>query len=83
MATRDQVLQLLELGHSYESVARELDLPPGLAYMIATGQPADGSGAQPSGSPQRLVNPPAFNPTRKAHIMDWVRQRAARDLTEP
>ncbi len=90
MATRAQVLELLDLGHSYETAAGALHIPAGQAFMIATGLPADGSdvplpeelAAKPvlSGSPQQLVNPPAVNPARKQHVIDWVKQRAAHDL---
>lgn len=91
MPTRDQVRELLDRGHSYEMAARELHIPAGQAYMIATGLPADG-GDTPSleerrdkpvlsGSSQQLVNPPAVNPTRNARVMDWVHERAARELT--
>lgn len=90
MPTRDQVRELLERGHTYEKAARELNIPAGRAYMIATGQPADGgtspSPAEPhdqdllTGGAQQLVNPPAFNPTRNARVMEWVKQRAAREL---
>lgn len=70
--------------------ARELHIPAGRAYMIATGQPADG-GTTPGpeepgdqsllpGKAQQLVNPPALNPTRNVQVMDWVKQRAAREL---
>jgi hypothetical protein len=73
MATRTQVR---ELGHTYETAGRELQILPGQAFMIATGLPADGGDA-PSpqeldekpvlpGSSQHLVNPPPLNPTRKA-----------------
>jgi hypothetical protein len=90
MPTRDQVRELLERGHSYEMVARELLIPAGQAYMIATGLPADG-GDTPSpeelhdkpllsAGSQQLVNPPALSPTRNARVMEWVRARAARDL---
>jgi hypothetical protein len=92
MATRAQVLELLDRGHSYETAAKELHLPAGQAFMIATGLPADG-GDVPSpeelrdkrvlpGSSQQLVNPPAFNPTRSALVMDWVRERASRELKQ-
>lgn len=92
MATREQVLELLDLGHSYETAGRALHIPPGQAFMIATGLPADGSDAPsppelaqkrvlPGGS-QQLVNPPPYNPTRKGHVMEWVRARAARELGE-
>jgi hypothetical protein len=88
--TREQVLALLESGDSYESAAARLHIPAGLAFMIATGLPADGSDALPTeeleprsagaGSSQHLVNPPAHNPTRKEHVLAWVEMRAARDL---
>jgi hypothetical protein len=91
MATRAQVLELLSLGHSYETAGRELHIPAGQAFMIATGLPADGGDAPtpeelarkpvPTGSTQGLVNPPTFNPTRKQHVLDWVKARAARELT--
>jgi hypothetical protein len=88
MPTREQVLSLLSTGHSYATAARELHIPAGLAFMIATGRPADASGAPPlpespelSGSSQQLVNPPAVTPTRNAAVMQWVRERAARELT--
>jgi len=90
MATRAQVRGLLEEGHSYETAARELGVPAGLAFMLATGRPADGGrvpdgdeleqGRVPGGSSQQLVNPPPFNPTGKATVLEWVRERAAREL---
>ena len=91
MATRAQVLELLEDGHSYETAGRKLKIPAGLAFMIATGLPADGSDApapaetldkrlMPS-STQHLVNPLAFNPTRNSAVVEWVRERAARELS--
>ena len=92
MPTQDQVRELLDNGHSYETAARQLGIPAGQAFMIATGLPADGSDTPspeqldeerlPSGSSQRLVNPPPFNPTRNARVMEWVRQRAARELKQ-
>jgi hypothetical protein len=90
MPTRAQVLELLEEGHNYETVGRALHIPPGQAFMIATGLPADGSDTPhpeelrakpvlPAGS-QDLVNPPALNPTRDETVIAWVKARAARDL---
>ena len=83
------MLELLDHGHSYETAARELGIPPGQAFMIATGLPADGGDAPApeelrdkrllSGSSQHLVNPPPFNPTRSAEVTEWVRERAARE----
>jgi hypothetical protein len=90
VATRAQVLELLQAGHSYETAGRALHIPPGQAFMIATGMPADGSDAPTPqelaskpvlpGSSQQLVNPPPLNPTRKQPVIDWVKQRAAREL---
>ncbi len=90
MPTREQVQHLLDQGHSYDTAARTLGVPAGQAFMTVTGLPADGSDA-PSrpeeeakrslpGSSQHLVNPPPFNPTHKAGVMDWVQGRAAREL---
>jgi len=39
MATREQVRQLLDGGLDYRAAARELRIPAGQAYMIATGVP--------------------------------------------
>lgn len=90
MTTHDQVLELLEHGHSYETAATELGLPAGQVFMIATGLPADGGDAPAPdelqnkrllpGSPQQLVNPPAVNPTRSEAVIRWVQSRAAREL---
>jgi len=90
MATREEVIELLDHGHTYETAARALGITPGLVYMTATGRPADGShdrfssplphGLPQPDSPQRLTEPPPFNPTRKAHVAAWVRERARRDL---
>jgi hypothetical protein len=93
MVNAAQVTELLERGHSYESAAHALHIAPGLAYMLATGRPADASGdpppadpargPRPAGSPQQLVNPPQVNPTQKESAMEWVRVRAARELERP
>jgi hypothetical protein len=92
MPTRAQVRELLDAGHSYETVGRVLHIPPGQAFMIATGVPADGSGApHPDelrdkpvlpGSSQHLVNPPPVNPTRDDTVARWVQARAARELRQ-
>ena len=93
MPTRDQVTELLDHGHSYETAAHALGIPPGQAFMIATGRPADG-GTTPApeqepdhrrlpDSSQRLVNPAASLPARNARVLDWVRERATRELRPP
>ena len=43
--TRQQVRALLDQGLDYREVARRLGISPGLAYLIATGLPADGGDA--------------------------------------
>jgi hypothetical protein len=92
MPTPDQVRLLLDGGRSYETVARELSISPGLAYMLATGVPADFSDDLHAGersdrveiadSSQRLVNPHQYNPQRNPAVIDWIRRRAATELTE-
>jgi hypothetical protein len=94
MPTRDQVIELLDRGHSYETAGRALHVPAGQAFMIATGLAADGSSGgvrtseseerreRPvlSGSSQHLVNPPPLNPTRNPRVIEWARERAGREL---
>jgi hypothetical protein len=79
MPTRAELLELLENGETYDTVGRAFGIPPGQAYMIATGRPADGA---PDGD-QALVNPRAHNPTEKPAVLAWVRERARRELTAP
>jgi hypothetical protein len=90
MATRSQVQALLDEGHSYETAARELGLSAGATFMLATGIPADGSDALTTeqaaalpASTQHLLGVPALNPTTDPHVLPWVRERAARELTRP
>jgi hypothetical protein len=69
----------------YVAAGAALGIPPGQAHLIATGAPADDSEGRRSTmpSPQRLVNPAQHNPLGKDHVVAWVRERAARDLTPP
>jgi hypothetical protein len=93
LATRSQLEELLDAGHTYETAARELGIPAGLAYMIVTGMPADGSDAYSPqelaaarslpGSSQHLLGVPAMNPTRHEHVDSWVAERARRELRRP
>ncbi|HTW12669.1 MAG TPA: hypothetical protein VME01_07995 [Solirubrobacteraceae bacterium] len=89
--TRQQLVKLLDEGHNWETAAAELGISPGLAFLLRTGLPADGSGV-PSlagrveeplalSNPQSLIGTPAYNPTRKPHIVEWVKQRAQRELS--
>jgi hypothetical protein len=94
MPTSDQVQELLDRGLDYEAAGRELGIPAGQAYMIATGVPADGSGTVPDqetpdqeseqrgglpASSQHLANPPAHNPTRDESVQEWIKARARED----
>ena len=88
--TREQVFEAVKSERSWEVAAQTLGVKPGLAFMIATGIPADGSGVPELGnrtgpgpslsSPQSLVNPRAHNPLRNDLVEAWVRERAGREL---
>lgn len=86
------MLDLLRQRVDYEAAARQLGIPPGKAYMIATGIPADGSdGLAPedlqregflAGGSQRLLGIPARNPTEPEElpqVTEWVKKRARSD----
>jgi hypothetical protein len=88
--TREQVLRLLDAGLTYEQVGQRLAISPGLAYMIATGLPADGGDAVTArernrpgyvaGSTQHLANlAQPRNPTGKPDVAEWIKQRVASD----
>jgi hemerythrin-like domain-containing protein len=86
--TRQQVRQLLEQGLDYPEIARRLGVPPGQAYLIGTGMPADGgdtytpaewqrSGVLPSA--QHLLGLAAENPTTKDSVLNWIKARVDAD----
>ncbi|HEY3832036.1 MAG TPA: hemerythrin domain-containing protein [Acidimicrobiia bacterium] len=88
--TRRDVLSLVEAGVGYDDVGRRLGIHPGLAYMIATGLPADGSDTLVADdtrrpgfvetSTQHLANPvPVHNPTHRDEVQRWIHQRVRRD----
>ena len=88
MATRQQVRQLLEQGYDYPEIARRLGVPPGQAYLIGTGMPADGGethlaaerrrpGVLPSA--QHLLGLEAENPTTKDAVLEWIKSRVSTD----
>ena len=91
MITRAQVCDAASSEDSWEAAAQALGIRPGLAFMVATGIPADGSGVPDLGdalcggpnlsSPQSLVNPRGHNPLRNELVEAWVRGRAARELS--
>jgi hypothetical protein len=84
--TRDQVLAVLDGGADYAAAAARLGIHPGLAYLIATGLPADGSdvvtqaenrrpGVRP-GSSQHLADPRPHEPDVGEVVHTWLRRRA-------
>jgi Hemerythrin HHE cation binding domain len=89
MPTQQQVLDALGGGTDYPAAARRLGIHPGLAYLIATGVPADGSDVlsgeeqdrpgMPPGSTQHLANPPASKPSPADVVPAWLRRRAQAD----
>ncbi|MFJ9097635.1 hypothetical protein ACIRJM_03845 [Streptomyces sp. NPDC102405] len=89
MPTQSQVLRLLADGLDYEQAGKRLGIPAGQAFLIATGLPAEGgdtltTGEQhrpgmPQASTQHLVNPAADNPTGKAAVREWLKNRAHGD----
>ena len=89
MPTRQSILDLVSSGLSYPQIGERLGVTPGLAYLIATGLPADGGdapgprtderpGALP-GSTQHLSNPKAIVPQRDERTDSWIRERALAD----
>jgi hemerythrin-like domain-containing protein len=88
LPTRDQIRTLLDEGFDYPGAARELGIPAGQAYLIATGRPADG-GDTPSAqevseggllpASQDLANPQHENPTSSKAVRDWIAGRIAAD----
>lgn len=82
-------MHLVREGRSYDEIGRMLGIRPGLAYMIATGLPADGSDAPAAGnvpragalqSSQRLANPDVVeNPTSSPSVTEWIKHRVSLD----
>jgi hypothetical protein len=90
MPTRERVLAMVDAGLSYADIGRRLGIEAGLAYLIATGLPADGSDTLTSqdrdrpgflaGSTQHLANePPLESPKSSDTVLAWVRQRVETD----
>lgn len=90
MPTREQILGALIDGRSYDEVAADWGIPPGQAYLIATGLPADGSDVLgpeylarrekllTAGS-QALANPSLEVPSETETALAWVKHRVAGD----
>jgi hypothetical protein len=76
---------MLGAGLDYAAAAERLGIPPGQAYLIATGRPADGGDSPTRRGPgmlassQHLANPPHENPTGSESVKQWIRARVAAD----
>jgi len=88
MPSREQVRQLLDAGLDYVEAGRRLGIPAGQAYLVATGQPADGGDSTSPeqrqrgrlmAASQRLTNPPHENPTTSDSVRKWIAARVAAD----
>ncbi len=91
MPTREQVQEVRHATGSYAAAAKVLAIPPGQAYLIATGVPADSSDGvrhDPrrqsgilGGSTQHLVygHMPAHNPTSDPRVHHWLKGLVAAD----
>lgn len=88
MPTRRQVRELLDQGLDHAAAGRQLGVPAGLAHLIATGVPADGSDTITEAdrlrtgalrASQRLVQPREVNPTSSETVRSWIGARIAGD----
>jgi hypothetical protein len=88
MPSRQAALTLVEEGHTYQEAGLRLGVPPGLAYLAATGVPTDSSDglsaedmARPGMLPaaQDLSGPRTEAPDRSAHVRAFLSARASAD----
>lgn len=89
MAQRSEILRMVDQGRGYQEIGAALGVPAGLAYLLATGIPADGGGTVTGVQRQRpgmlrahsqcLVNPRQVNPTGREDVHEWARRRARGD----
>jgi hypothetical protein len=85
--SKEQVNELVAQGLDYPEIGRRLGVPPGQAYLIGTGTPADGghSTDEPADRPgvlaraQHLANPPHDDPPSTHAVHDWIARRVAAD----
>jgi hypothetical protein len=85
-----RALAVFQETGSWEAAGARLGIPPGRAYLVATGRPADAGQAlnlaerealgDHVGPTQQLVNPPHHNPTTTDAVHRWLRGRAGREL---
>lgn len=92
MPTKEQVLAFVRERKDYHLAARELEIPPGQAYLLATGMPADGSDSWTAaelerpgvleGSTQLLVHAEAevVGPEVHDEVHAWIKARVAADV---
>lgn len=91
MLGKDDVLRLVEQGRGYEDIGVALGIPAGLAYLLATGLPADRSDSPTAAderrpgfeatSTQYLVNRAQYRPHHRERVLTWSRARATSDVT--
>jgi hemerythrin-like domain-containing protein len=91
LPTQEQALRAYHAHSDYRQASQELGVPPGQAYLTATGLPADGGDTFPPGelgrpgalpgSTQHLVyeSLAPVNPTTQPDTLDWIKRRAAAD----
>jgi hypothetical protein len=80
MPTREQVRSMVGQDGNFAGAARRWGIPPGRAYLIATGRAADAAGGV-DGRAQALVNPREVNPTGRDDVRAWVKRRAYADAS--
>ena len=86
MPSQEQVDALIAQGLDHREIGRRLGVPPGQAYLVGTGTPADGGHSSDEqtrpgalSSAQHLVNPSSENPTARETVHDWIVRRVAAD----
>jgi hypothetical protein len=80
MPTREQIRAALDRDADFARIGHQWGIPPGRAYLIATGRPADASDGV-DGRAQALVNPREVNPTGRADVHEWMKVRAYSDTS--
>ena len=86
--TKQAVLERVRDGGSVVQAASALGIDPGLAYLVATGLPADGSYSMSAGdwqrpglmpSSQKLCAPPLRQADERDVVLRWMHGRAQAD----
>jgi hypothetical protein len=88
VVTRQDVLDLITENHTYQEAARRLGIPPGLAYLVATGVATDSTDGLSEADLSRpglltaasqLSDPRTEQPDRASHVREFLRSRASAD----